>query len=57
MDEKKENTFVFIDENLDLNLLHNGFEACRETKELRFSVGTKVETGLGETLEKGTIIE
>lgn len=55
--EKKESSFVFIGKNLQPDLLKAGFEACLETKELRFPVGTKVEANMNEVYEKGTIIK
>lgn len=54
--EKRESTFVFIGKNLDTSKLKAGFEECRETEELRFPVGTKVEANVGR-YEKGTVIK
>lgn len=54
-DEKRESTFVFIGKNLPMEVLKAGFAACQETKDLRFSVGTKVKANVG-TYKKGTVI-
>ncbi len=56
-DEERISSFVFIGKNLELDLLKNGFEACRTAKELRFSVGTKVEANSDENYVPGTILE
>ncbi len=56
-DEERRSSFVFIGKNLELDLLKNGFEACRVAKELRFSVGTKVEANLDDNYVPGTILE
>eukprot|EP01083_Nonionella_stella_P089553 249900_1 len=55
-DEARESTFVFIGKDLDTEHLKKGFMACRQTDELRFPVGTKVEANIG-TYTKGTIIK
>lgn len=54
-DEVRENRMVFIGRNLDSALLQNGFRACL-AKELRFSVGSKVEANIG-VYEPGVIIQ
>mmetsp|Transcript_24179 Transcript_24179/g.35877 ORF Transcript_24179/g.35877 Transcript_24179/m.35877 type:complete len:400 (-) Transcript_24179:38-1237(-) len=54
-DEARESTFVFIGKDLDTEHLKKGFMACRQTDELRFPIGTKVEANIG-TYTKGTII-
>jgi len=55
-DEARESTFVFIGKDLNLKLLNEGFKACRQTDELRFTVGTLVEANVGR-YEKGVVIE
>jgi G3E family GTPase len=53
--EKRESRFVFIGKHLDKDFLKMGFEACRVTDTLRFSLGTKVEANVG-TWKEGKII-
>lgn len=54
--ESRESTFVFIGKDLDTEHLKKGFMACRQTDELRFPVGTKVEANIGD-YTKGTILK
>lgn len=54
--EKRESAFVFIGKNLSTEMLKAGFEACREMKELRFSIGTNVRANVG-TYQLGTVID
>eukprot|EP00585_Thalassiosira_rotula_P005085 CAMPEP_0196154880 /NCGR_PEP_ID=MMETSP0910-20130528/39715_1 /TAXON_ID=49265 /ORGANISM="Thalassiosira rotula, Strain GSO102" /LENGTH=395 /DNA_ID=CAMNT_0041418999 /DNA_START=43 /DNA_END=1230 /DNA_ORIENTATION=+ len=54
--EKRESAFVFIGKNLSTEMLKAGFEACREMKELRFSIGTNVRANVG-TYKLGKVID
>jgi len=54
--EKRQSAFVFIGKNLSTEMLKAGFEACREMKELRFSIGTNVRANVG-TFQLGKVID
>mmetsp|Transcript_16726 Transcript_16726/g.23600 ORF Transcript_16726/g.23600 Transcript_16726/m.23600 type:complete len:411 (+) Transcript_16726:88-1320(+) len=54
--EKRESRFVFIGKDLDIAFLKEGFEACRVTASLRFSVGQMVEANVGRW-EVGKVIK
>jgi len=54
-DERRESTFVFIGKDLNTMFLRAGFKACRETKVLRFPLGTIVDANTG-IYERGTVI-
>lgn len=53
--EKRESRFVFIGKHLDKDFLKMGFEACRVSNTLRFSIGTNVEANCG-TWKQGKVI-
>jgi hypothetical protein len=53
--ERRNSTFVFIGKDLDIDILKAGFLACRQSDELRFSIGTIVEANVG-SYEAGVIV-
>eukprot|EP00565_Helicotheca_tamesis_P001471 CAMPEP_0185735886 /NCGR_PEP_ID=MMETSP1171-20130828/26355_1 /TAXON_ID=374046 /ORGANISM="Helicotheca tamensis, Strain CCMP826" /LENGTH=400 /DNA_ID=CAMNT_0028406331 /DNA_START=52 /DNA_END=1254 /DNA_ORIENTATION=+ len=55
-DEKRESTFVFIGKDLNIEVLKQGFMACRLTDHLRFPIGAKVEANVG-SWKPGEVIE
>jgi G3E family GTPase len=54
--EKRSCTFVFIGRNLDKEGLIASFHTCKVTGELRFPVGTAIETKFGENWLKGEVL-